>query len=55
METHEILAERLVGMQKEINEWRDIAYRLTMPYHDENCEYGVKCSYCAAMEKASKR
>ena len=55
METHEILTERIVKMQQELSKWRDIAYRLTMPYHDDNCEYGVQCSYCMAIEQASKR
>lgn len=49
------LTERVDRLEKERNDWREIAYRLTMPYHDDNCEYGVQCSYCVAMEKASKR
>lgn len=42
-------------LEKERNEWRDIAYRLTTPYHDKNCEYAAECSYCQAMKKASDR
>lgn len=46
---------RARGLEEERDEWRAVARRLADPYHDDNCQYGVKCSYCTALEKASKR
>jgi hypothetical protein len=45
------LSSRVKELEQERDEWRDAARRLSVPFHDTNCEFGAPCSYCSALIK----
>jgi hypothetical protein len=49
-QTFKFWVNRSGELDEDRNKWKAIAKRLSIPVHDPNCEYAVKCSYCDALK-----
>lgn len=53
-QTFKFWINRSGELEKERKKWMSIARRLSIPVHDTNCEYGVKCGYCDALKSVEE-